>query len=135
MRRCLPALPALALAGATLAACAGAPYTRAEVVYAQPARYVYVEPVERVVVVTRETLIDRGYVVYRVEERGRNRVIWARHRDDEVVRVFVSPEAERVLVRGIREMRPERRRGRWSRRDDADEVLADVDVRLHGERH
>src|SRR5439155_464096 len=40
--------------------------TRAEVVYAEPASYVYVVPPERVVVVTREVLVSRGYVVYRV---------------------------------------------------------------------
>ena len=86
-----------------LAACGPGVYTRAEVVYAEPAQYVYVEPVDRVVVVTREVLVARGYHVYRVEDDGPTRVIWARRGDEEVVRVFATREGERVLVRGIRE--------------------------------
>jgi len=58
-----------------LAACGPGAYTRAEVVYAEPPQYVYVVPAERVVVVTREVLVNRGYVVYRVEQAGPNRII------------------------------------------------------------
>jgi len=135
---------ALALAGA---ACAPGMYTRAEVVYAEPPQYEYVVPVDRVVVVTREVLVNRGYVVFRVQEEGPNRVIWARRGEDEVVRVFVNPAGQRVLVRGITEVRErgndERRgdhedRGKhkgWRRRDRADEVIRDVDGRLRREGH
>src|SRR5207248_9997203 len=85
-----------------LAACGPGVYTRAEVVYAEPAQYVYVEPVDRVVVVTREVLVARGYHVYRVEDDGPTRVIWARRGDEEVVRVFATRAGERVLVRRLR---------------------------------
>ena len=94
--------PALALA---LAACGPGMYTRAEVVYAEPAQYVYVVPVDQVVVVTRDVLVRRGYVVYRVQDDGPTHVIWARRGDDEVVRVFATRERERVLIRSIRETR------------------------------
>src|SRR5437773_2285790 len=61
-----------------VAACGPGVYTRAEVVYAEPADHVYVVPTDRVIVVTREVLVQRGYVVYRVENRGSNRIVWAR---------------------------------------------------------
>src|SRR2546425_13300998 len=76
-------------------------YTRAEVVYAEPADYVYVVPPERVVVVTREVLVSRGWVVYRVERRGPNRGIWARRGGDDIVRLFVSPQGDQGAVRGL----------------------------------
>lgn len=114
----------------TLAACAPGVYTRAEVVYAEPAQYVYVVPVDRVVVVTREVLVQRGYTVVRVENDGPNRVVWARRGDDEVVRVFASPEGNRVLVRGINEARDRGRHKGWIRRGRAEEVVTDIDVRL-----
>jgi hypothetical protein len=134
----------LALAGA---ACAPGVYTRAEVVYAEPPQYEYVVPVDRVVFVTRDVLVTRGYVVFRVEADGYNRVIWARRGEDEVVRVFVNPTGQRVLVRGIREVRERgddeergdrENRGRhrgWRRQDRADEVIRDVDARLRREGH
>jgi hypothetical protein len=129
MRRVVPML-VLSLAG-----CGPGVYTRAEVVYAEPAQYVYVVPVERVVVVTREVLVRRGYVVYRVEEEGPNRIIWARRGDDEVVRVFVNPEGQRVTVRGLTEVRDRGKHKGWVRRGRAEEVIADVDVRLRREAH
>src|SRR6267143_816602 len=102
----------LLLAGLGLAACAPYGYTRAEIIYGEPTEYVYVTPVERVVVVTREVLVSRGWEVSRVEERGPNRIIWARRGDDEVVRVFATPTGERVAVRTVAEHRErERRRG------------------------
>ncbi len=114
----------------TLAACAPGVYTRAEVVYAEPAQYVYVVPVDRVVVVTREVLVQRGYTVFRVENDGPSRVVWARRGDDDVVRVFASPEGNRVLVRGINEERDRGRHKGWVRRGRAEEVITDIDVRL-----
>src|SRR2546422_8640719 len=86
-----------------VAACGPGVYTRAEVVYAEPAEHVYVVPADRVIVVTREVLVQRGYVVYRVENRGPNRIVWARRGDDGGGRVFVTPERERVVAGRIRE--------------------------------
>jgi len=117
-----------------LAACGPGVYTRAEVVYAEPANYVYVVPPERVVVVTREVLVNRGYVVYRVQRAGPNRIIWARRGDDEIVRVFVNPEGERVVVRGLSEVHDRGRHKGWLRKGRAEDVVADVDVRLRGEK-
>jgi len=105
-------------------------YTRAEVVYAEPAEHVYVVPADRVIVVTREVLVQRGYVVYRVENSGPNRIVWARRGDDEVVRIFVTPERERVVVRSVREVRDRGKHKGWVRRDRAEEVVTDIDVRL-----
>src|SRR5690349_25015975 len=118
-----------------LAACAPGVYTRAEIVYAEPAQYVYVEPVDRVVVVTREVLVGRGYEVYRVEDDGPTRVIWARRGDAEVVRVFATREGERVLIRGIREKRDHGRHKGWLRQGRAEEVVGDIDVRLRARAH
>ncbi len=125
-------LPILALAAA---ACGPGVYTRAEVVYAEPAQYVYVVPVDRVVVVTREVLVHRGYVVYRVERSGPNRVIWARRGDDEIVRVFVTPDGRRVVIRGLAEARDRGKHKGWIRKGRADDVIADIDVRLRAEAH
>lgn len=129
MRRLLW-IPLLALAG-----CAPGTYTRAEVVYAEPAPYVYVVPMDRVVVVTRAVLVDRGYAVYRVEEAGPNRIIWARHGDEEIVRVFLTPDGERVAVRGLTEVRDRGRHRGWVRKDRADDVLTAIDVRLRARAH
>src|SRR2546425_11151625 len=94
---------ALVLLLATAACVPG--YTRAEVVYAEPADYVYVVPPERVVVVTREVLVSRGWVVYRVERRGPDPVLWARRRDDGILRLFVSPQGGQGARRGLSEAR------------------------------
>ena len=123
-----------------LAGCA-AGYTRATVVYGEPAEYEYVVPVDRVVVVTREVLVTRGWVVYRIQRSGPNRIIWARRGDDEVVRIFANPNGERVAVRGLWEVRERgdddrgehhdrgRHRG-WARRGPPKDIIADIDVRL-----
>jgi len=124
-----------------LAACAGG-YTSASLVYGEPAEYAYVVPVERVVVVTREVLVNRGWAVYRVERSGPNRVVWARRGDDQIVRIFATPQGGRVAVRGLWEARERderderdehgnrgRRRG-WAKRGPPRDIIADIDVRL-----
>jgi hypothetical protein len=125
----------LLVAGAlSLAGCAPG-YTSASVVYAEPAEYVYVVPVDRVVVVTREVLVNRGWVVYRVQRSGPNRIIWARRGDDEVVRIFATPQGQQVAVRGLWEVRERHDRGKhkgWAKRDAPREIIADIDVRLRG---
>lgn len=120
----------LLLAGLGLAACVPYGYTRAEIIYGEPTEYVYVTPVERVVVVTREVLVSRGWKVYRVEERGPNRIIWARRGDDEVVRVFATPTGERVAVRTVAEHRDRERRRGWVRHEPPREIVGDLDGRL-----
>ncbi len=119
-----------------LAGCAGG-FTSATVVYGEPAEYAYVVPVDRVVVVTRDVLVTRGWVVYRVQRSGPNRIIWARRGDDEVVRIFATPQGERVAVRGLWEVRERGERGHdrgkhrgWQKRGPPREIIADIDVRL-----
>src|SRR5574341_532658 len=122
-----------------LAGCAGGYYTSAEVVYAEPPAYVYVVPVDRVVVVTREVLVTRGWVVFRVEHYGADRIIWARRGDDEVVRIVASPQREGVALRGLWEVREGGGRGEhgdrgrhrgWVKRGPPREIITDIDVRL-----
>ena len=132
---------------ATLGVAGCAPgYTRAEVVYAEPAEYVYEVPVDRVVVVTRDVLVTRGWTVYRVERSGPNRVIWARRGDGDVVRIFANPQGQRVVVRGLWEQRERRRHGDddhdenddhdrghhkgWRNRGQPRDIIGDIDVRL-----
>ena len=123
----------LLVAGAlSLTGCAGG-FTSATVVYGEPAEYVYVVPVDRVVVVTRDVLVTRGWVVYRVERSGPNRVIWARRGDDEIVRIFATPQGQRVVVRGLWEVRERHDRGKhkgWQKRGPPRDIIADIDVRL-----
>jgi len=123
----------LLVAGAlSLAGCAPG-YTSASVVYAEPAEYVYVVPVDRVVVVTREVLVNRGWVVYREERSGPNRIIWARRGDDEVVRIFATPQRQQVAVRGLWEARERHDRGKhkgWEKRGAPRDIITDIDVRL-----
>lgn len=135
MKRYAMLAATLGLAGAA-GACAGG-YTSAGVVYAEPAEYTYVVPVDRVVVVSREVLVRRGWTVYRVERSGRNRVIWGRRGDGEIVRIFATPDRDRVVVRGLWEVREGRRdrhdRGRhrgWTKKGQPRDIIADIDVRL-----
>ena len=121
-----------------LAGCAGG-YTRASLVYGEPAEYEYVVPVDRVVIVSREVLVDRGWAVYRVQRAGPNRVIWARRGDGEIVRIFATPNRDRVAVRGLWEVREERHdprdRGRhrgWTKKGQPRDIIAAIDVRLRG---
>lgn len=130
----------------TLAGCAPG-YTNAEFVYAEPVEYEYVVPVDRVVVVTRDVLITRGWAVYRVERSGPNRIIWARRGDDEIVRIFATPNGQRVAVRGLWEQRDRRKHGDdddqgedehgdhgrhrgWRNRGQPRDIITDIDVRL-----
>jgi hypothetical protein len=125
----------LLVAGAlSLTGCAGG-FTSATVVYGEPAEYVYVVPVDRVVVVTRDVLVTRGWVVYRVERSGPNRIIWARRGDDEIVRIFATPQGQRVVVRGLWEVREREGHDRgkhkgWQKRGPPRDIIADIDVRL-----
>src|SRR4029077_21130113 len=79
--------------------------------------------------------VRRGYEVYRVEDDGPTRVIWARRGDDEVVRVFATREGERVQIRGIRETRDRGRHKGWARQGRAEEVVGDIDGRLRERAH
>ena len=136
----------LLMATLGLGGCASG-FTRAEVVYGEPAEYEYVVPMDRVVVVTREVLVTRGWTVWQVERSGSSRIIWARRGDDQVVRIFATPHGERVVVRGIWEQRARRHgddddendddhdgnRGHhrgWRNRGQPRDIIADIDVRL-----
>ena len=131
----------LSLAGTlSLAGCAmGGGYASAEYVYAEPVEYEYVVPVDRVVVVTRDVLVTRGWTVYRVQRSGPNRIIWARHGDDQVVRIFATPRGQRVAVRGLLEERERDERDEhgnrgkhkgWAKRGQPRDIITDIDVRL-----
>jgi hypothetical protein len=105
-------------------------YMRAEVVYAEPPVRVYAVPVDRVVIISRDVLVRRGYTVYRVENHGANRTIWARRGDDEVVRVFLAPQGTRVAVRGVVETRDHGRHNGWVRHGTPHSVVKEIDVRI-----
>jgi hypothetical protein len=108
-------------------------YTRADVVYAERAEYEYVVPVDRVVVVTQDVLVARGWTVWRVQRAGADRIIWARRGDDEVIRIFATPHGERVALRGLWEARERDDRGRhlgWTRKGPPRDVITDIDVKL-----
>jgi len=109
----------------------GGGYMSAAVVYTEPPIAEYEVPVDRVVIVSREALVARGYIVYHVDYDGPNRIIWARHGDDEVVRVFVTPRGQRVAVRSVSEVRDHGRHKGWVRHDAPRSVMGDIDERLH----
>ena len=120
------------VAALSFAGCAGG-YARAEYGYVELQEYVYVVPVDRVVVVTRDVLVTRGWTVYRVEHSGPNRIIWARRGDDHIVRIFANPRGERVIVHGLWEERDRDHHGKrkgWSKRGEPREIIADINVRL-----
>jgi hypothetical protein len=125
---------AASLALVAAACLGGGGYVATTAVYAEPAEYVYVTPVDRVVVVSRDVLVSHGWVVYRVERSGRGRVLWARRGHDEVIRVFASPEGNRVALRSVHEVRAHdhgRHRG-WERRTPPRDIMAAIDLRLRG---
>ncbi len=133
MKRHLPILAAtLSLAGCAM----GGGYASAEYVYAEPVEYEYVVPVDRVVVVTRDVLVTRGWSVYRVQRSGPNRIIWARRGDNDVVRIFATPRGQRVAVRGLWEERERGDRGDrgkhkgWAKRGQPRDIITEIDVRL-----
>ena len=115
--------------------CASGGYTPAGVIYAEPTEAVYLVPMDQVVVVSRDVLLNDGYTVYRVERSGPNRILWARRGDGEIVRVFATPRGRGVAVHGVREVRHEERPGHkaWVRRAPPAAVIAGIDTRLrHG---
>ncbi len=124
----------LIMLAATLSLAGCAPgYTRADFVYAEPVEYEYVVPVDRVVVVTRDVLVARGWAVYRVQRSGPNRIIWARRGDDQIVRIFATPRGDRVAVRGLQEERERGDHGKhkgWAKRGQPRDIITDIDVRL-----
>jgi len=131
----------LILLAATLSLAGCAPgYTSAELVYAEPVEYEYVVPVDRVVVVTQDVLVTRGWTVLRVQRSGPNRIIWARRGDHDVVRIFATPHGQRVAVRGLWEERDRDEdrdehdnRGKhkgWAKRGAPRDLLTEIDVRL-----
>jgi hypothetical protein len=129
MRTTQLALTAALLGSACLS---GGGYVSTGVVYAEPVEYVYVVPMDRVVVVSRDVLSSHGWVVYRVQRSGGGRILWARRGPDEVIRVFATPRGNRVVLRGVREVRVKdrgRHRG-WERRDAPRSIIAAIDVRL-----
>jgi hypothetical protein len=130
----------------SLAGCAGGYYTNADFIYAEPVEYEYVVPVDRVVVVTQDVLVTRGWTVYRVQRSGPNRIIWARRGEDEIVRIFATPRGERVAVRGLWEAREHdehdqrgehgdhgRHKG-WAKRGEPRDIITDIDGRLKERR-
>src|SRR5258705_12363027 len=99
---------------------------RAEVVYAELPVRVYTGSVDQVVVVSRDVLVDHGYTVYRVENSGSKRTIWARRGDDEIVRVFLAPQGTGVAVRGVVETRDRGRHRGWGRRGGPNPAVTDI---------
>jgi hypothetical protein len=122
----------LGAAALSLAGCASG-NSNPEYRYVEPAEYVYVVPVDRVVVVTRDVLVTRGWTVYRVEHSGPNRIIWARHGDEKMVRIFANPQGQHVVVRGLWEERDRGNHGKykgWKSRGEPRDIIAAIDVRL-----
>ena len=108
-----------------LAACTSTGgYSRPAAVYAEPVEYVYVAPVDQVVLVSRDALVSNGYTVYRVTSAGPDRVVWARRGSDEVVRIYVTPSGRNVVVHGVTEVRDKGKHRGWQRRGPPNSVLA-----------
>ncbi len=132
MRNRTLALTIGALAAAAAVAGCAPGYVSAGAVWTEPAEYYYVEPMDQVVVVTQDVLVQRGYTVVRVEQDGPQRIIWAQRGDDEMVRVFARPEGDRIALRGLEERHDNGNHKGWERRGNAPEVLADIDAKMHG---
>ena len=115
-----------------LAACtASGGYTRPAVVYAEPVEYVYVAPVDQVILVSRDALVSNGYTVYQVTRAGPDRIVWARRGSDEMVRIYVTPSGRNVLVRGVTEVRHDKGKHRgWQRRGSPNSVLAVINGKM-----
>ena len=116
----------------TVGACASSGgYVRTDLVWAEPPEAFYPVGLERAVIVARDCLVDRGFVVFRVDREGPRRVLWARRGPDTLVRVLLRRDAERdrVALRSIAEWH-DRDHDRWIRRDSPREVMSEIDVRL-----
>jgi hypothetical protein len=131
-----PKLLPILLLGA--AACApGVYYAGADVIYTEPVEYAYIAPLDRVVVVSREVLVNRGYTVFRVEHARGGRMIWARRGDDDIVQIYAAPSGRHVTLRAVRETR-ERGNGRhrgWVQQGPPRRIVSAIDTRLRHGRH
>ncbi len=132
MRNRTLALTIGALAAAAAVAGCAPGYVSAGAVWTEPAGYYYAEPMDRVVVVTQDVLVERGYTIVRVEQEGPQRIIWARRGDDDMVRVFARPEGDRIALRGLEEHQDRGKHKGWERRGNAPDVLADIDTKMRG---
>jgi hypothetical protein len=120
---------------ATALILAGCASGNARAPYATEPEYMYVVPVDRVVVVSQDVLATQGWTVYRVQRTGSNRIIWARRGDNEIVRIYASSHGQRVVVHGLREERERGDRGKhkgWLKRGEPRDIITAIDVRLRG---
>jgi hypothetical protein len=124
----------LLLVTGTLAGCAHESFvgaTETTSVYAeQPALLFERVPLEEVTGWTREALAAHGFVVVRITRSGYDRIVWARHGHDELVRIFLTPEGRRIAVRGVRYLR-EGKGTEWTRREPPVAVIRDLDRHAH----
>ena len=103
-------------------------------VYAEPAALTYERvTVEHVVSVVREALTEQGYTVAKVSSDSLSQIVWAKRGNDEVLRVFVTPQGRRLAIRSMRELRG-KNPDEWERREPPAEVIKAIDRRM-GEGH
>jgi hypothetical protein len=57
-------------------------------------------PIDRVVGVARGVLADEGWTVFRVDRSGNDHVIEARRGGDELLRIYVTPNEDELMLRG-----------------------------------